>query len=177
MNLSKRKSRLISLISIILAILLVCSFAISMIGNDKVGESAVITTSSADFINTDMLFSNRQGTTVGSKVFDGDLLDQLYAKLAGNNATFADVANKARTQKDTYSNTNVRSIHSGMDSADIRTANNNKNIVVTLGGKQWIVTALTTKDNSGTSDVILTLMLKDVAYKSRWGGLGAIRQC
>ncbi|MDE6361715.1 MAG: hypothetical protein K2L53_01930, partial [Clostridia bacterium] len=56
-----------------------------------------------------------------------------------------------------------------MDSGDIRTANSNRNLVVKLGGKEWIVTALTTKDLSSDSDVILTLMLKDVAYNSKWG--------
>ncbi|MDE6870219.1 MAG: hypothetical protein K2J75_05775, partial [Clostridia bacterium] len=111
----------------------------------------------------------RVDTNVGGKVFNTLALQELYAKLAGENAEFTNVANEARKKKGTYANDSVKSIHSGMDSGDIRTANSNRNLVVKLGGKEWIVTALTTKDLSSDSDVILTLMLKDVAYNSKWG--------
>ena len=111
----------------------------------------------------------RVDSNVGGKVFNTLALQELYAKLAGENANFDAVEDNARVAKSTYSNTSVRSMHSGMDSGEIRTANGGRNIVVKLDGKEWIVTALTTKDTSSTSDVILTLMLKDYAYTSKWG--------
>ncbi|MDE5911036.1 MAG: hypothetical protein K2H24_01745, partial [Clostridia bacterium] len=135
---------------------------------EQTTQAAVI--SNADTISTDLLLPTRVDTNVGGKVFNTLALQELYAKLAGENAEFTNVENEARKKKeDTYANDSVRSIHSGMDSRDIRTANNNRNIVVKIDGKEWIVTALTTKDLSSNSDVILTLMLKDVAYNSKWG--------
>ncbi|MDE5911303.1 MAG: hypothetical protein K2H24_03115, partial [Clostridia bacterium] len=133
---------------------------------EQTTQAAVI--SNADTISTDLLLPTRVDTNVGGKVFNTLALQELYAKLAGADTTFAKVEDKAREQKSTYSNDSVKSIHSGMDSGDIRSANNNRNIVVKLGGQEWIVTALTTKDLNANSDVILTLMLKDVAYNSKW---------
>ena len=166
---SKTKSRLICLsISILLTALIVMSFALTLVGGNEIADSAVI--SNADTIATDLLMDKTtRGTTVNSTVFNGNALSALYEKLAGTGADFNAVATKARATKSTYSNTSVRSMHSGMDSGEIRTANGGRNIVVKLDGKEWIVTALTTKDTSSTSDVILTLMLKDYAYTSKWG--------
>ncbi|MDE6275915.1 MAG: hypothetical protein K2M75_05185, partial [Clostridia bacterium] len=168
MNLSKGKSKFIYLTSVVLTILLVFSVAVSMLNNNQAAEGAVI--SNADTISKDLLMSNKatRGSNVGDPVFDGNALSELYEKLAGTGATFSTVEVEARITKPTYSDSNVISIHSGMDSQDIRTANNNHNLVVKLDGTEWIVTALTTKDNGSTSDVILTLMLKDVAYDTKW---------
>ena len=165
----RTKSRLIYLsISILLAALIVMSFALTLVGGNEIADSAVI--SNADTIATDLLMDKTtRGTTVNSTVFNGNALSALYEKLAGTGADFNAVATKARATKSTYSNSSVKSMHSGMDSGEIRTANGGNNIVVKLDGKEWIVTALTTKDTSSTSDVILTLMLKDVAYNSKWG--------
>ncbi len=165
----RTKSRLIYLsISILLTALIVMSFALTLVGGNEIADSAVI--SNADTIATDLLMDKTtRGTTVNSTVFNGNALSALYEKLAGTGADFNAVATKARATKSTYSNTSVKSMHSGMDSGEIRTANGGRNIVVKLDGKEWIVTALTTKDTSSTSDVILTLMLKDVAYNSQWG--------
>ncbi len=165
----RTKSRLICLsISILLAALIVMSFALTLVGGNEIADSAVI--NNADTIATDLLMDKAtRGTTVNSTVFNGNALSALYEKLAGTGADFNTVATKARATKSTYSNTSVTSMHSGMDSGEIRTANGGRNIVVKLDGKEWIVTALTTKDTSSTSDVILTLMLKDVAYNSKWG--------
>ncbi|MDE6884793.1 MAG: hypothetical protein K2P32_03360, partial [Clostridia bacterium] len=149
----------------ILLVLLSCIFINSLQG-DKV-KAAVI--NNADTISTDLLLSTRVDSNVGGKVFNAVALQELYAKLAGENANFSAVADNAREKKDTYENDSVVSMHSGMDSGEIRTANGGRNIIVKLDGKEWIVTALTTKDTSSTSDVILTLMLKDYAYTSKWG--------
>ncbi|MDE6473938.1 MAG: hypothetical protein K2L70_02460, partial [Clostridia bacterium] len=166
----KSKSRLICLsISILLTALIVMSFAVTLVGNNEIADSAVI--NNADTIATDLLMDKAtRGTTVSSTVFNGNALSALYEKLAGAGADFNAVATKARAQKtSTFSTSSVKSMHGGMDSSEIRTANGGRNIVVKLDGKEWTVVALTTKDTSSSSDVILTLMLKDVAYNSAWG--------
>ncbi len=161
------KKRL-SLIIVSLVIILAMTVGI-FIGSvkEEITQAAVI--SNADTISTDLLLPTRVDSNVGGKVFNTLALQELYAKLAGENANFDAVEDNAREAKSTYSNTSVKSMHSGMDSGEIRTANGGRNIVVKLDGKEWIVTALTTKDTSSTSDVILTLMLKDYAYTSKWG--------
>ncbi|MDE6473738.1 MAG: hypothetical protein K2L70_01380 [Clostridia bacterium] len=166
----KSKSKLICLsISILLTALIVLSFAVTLIGSNEIADSAVI--GNADTITTDLLMDKAtRGTTVNSTVFNGNALNALYEKLAGTGADFNAVATKARAQKtSTFSTSSVKSMHGGMDSSEIRSANGGNNIVVKLDGKEWIVVALTTKDASSTSDVILTLMLKDFAYASKWG--------
>ncbi|MDE7208560.1 MAG: hypothetical protein K2O31_01625, partial [Clostridia bacterium] len=149
--------------------LIMLSFAITLIGGgNEVADGAVI--GNADTISTDLLMDkSTRGTTVNSTVFNGNALSELYEKLAGAGADFNTVATKARATKSTYTNTSVKTMHAGMDSNEIRIANGGRNIVVKLDGKEWIVVALTTKDTSSSSDVILTLMLKDVAYNSQWG--------
>ncbi len=167
MNIRRTRGKRVSLaVSIVILLVLLSCIFINSLQGDKV-KAAVI--SNADTISTDLLLPTRFDTNVGGKVFNTLALQELYAKLAGADADFNAVADNAREKKDTYANDSVKSIHSGMDSGDIRTANSNRNLVVKLGGKEWIVTALTTKDLSSDSDVILTLMLKDVAYNSKWG--------
>ena len=60
---------------------------------------------------------------------------ELYAKLAGENANFGAVADNAREKNNNYANDSVISLHAGMDSGAIRTANGGRNIVVKLDGK------------------------------------------
>ncbi|MDE6870343.1 MAG: hypothetical protein K2J75_06410, partial [Clostridia bacterium] len=163
----------ISLIIVSIVIILAMTLGI-FIGSvqEQTTQAAVI--SNADTISTDLLLPTRVDTNVGGKVFNTLALQELYAKLAGTNANFDAVADNAREKKDSYANDSVKSIHSGMDSGDIRTSNNNRNIVVKLDGKEWIVTALTTKDLSSDSDIILTLMLKDVSYNSKWANWSSL---
>ena len=171
MNFSKRKSRLLCLsVCIALSILIVLSCATLVLNNNKVAESNVI--NNADTISKDLLLdiSTRATDGVGN-TFNGNALKELYERLTGQkNASFSDVETKARdTSTKNYSDTDVKTMHSGMDSGEIRTANGGQNIVVTLDGKEWIVTALTSGGTSANNDVILTLLLKDVAYNSRFG--------
>ncbi|MDE7191667.1 MAG: hypothetical protein K2O35_04305, partial [Clostridia bacterium] len=167
MYFSKQKRIISIVICIIVIMALACSVFIGSIG--KQSTQAVVI-NNADTIATDLLMDKAtRGTTVTSSVFNGNALSELYEKLAGKGADFNAVANKARTKKSTFSETSVKSMHAGMDSGQIRTANGGRNVVVKLDGKEWTVVALSTKDTSSTSDVILTLMLKDVAYNSKWG--------
>ncbi len=167
MNIRRTRGKRVSLaVSIVILLVLLSCIFINSLQGDK-AKAAVI--NNADTISTDLLLPTRVDSNVGGKVFNAVALQELYAKLAGENANFSAVADNAREKKDTYANDSVVSMHAGMDSGAIRTANGGRNIVVKLDGKEWIVTALTTKDLSSTSDVILTLMLKDVAYNSKWG--------
>ena len=167
MNIIRTRGKRVSLaVSIVILLVLLSCIFINSLQGDK-AKAAVI--NNADTISTDLLLPTRVDSNVGGKVFNAVALQELYAKLAGENANFSAVADNAREKKDTYANDSVVSMHSGMDSGEIRTANGGRNIVVKLDGKEWIVTALTTKDTSSTSDVILTLMLKDYAYTSKWG--------
>ena len=167
MNIIRTRGKRVSLaVSIVILLVLLSCIFINSLQGDK-AKAAVI--NNADTISTDLLLSTRVDSNVGGKVFNTLALQELYAKLAGENANFSAVADNAREKKDTYANDSVVSMHSGMDSGEIRTANGGRNIIVKLDGKEWIVTALTTKDLADNSDVILTLMLKDVAYNSKWG--------
>ncbi len=169
MDIRNRKTRGIFALFVII---ILCVFFISVLSlftqNSSV-DGAVIGTGKADFIKTDLLLTSRD-TTVGGRVFNASALSELYQKITGDsNANFSTVASKAHAIKSMYSDSSVKSIHSGMTSEDIRKANTSKkNIVLTLGGKEWIVVALTSKDQTNTSDVVLTLMLKDIEYTTKW---------
>ncbi|MDE5990171.1 MAG: hypothetical protein K2H36_01135, partial [Clostridia bacterium] len=167
MDIRKRKIKGYFVLSAIVILCLCFVSAVSFFAPQNAVDGAVI--SNATKINTDLLLTSRD-TTVGGRVFNADALSELYKELgASSTATFSTVSSKAHTLKNTYSNSSVFSIHSGMTSADIRSASlSKKNIVVTLGGKEWIVVALTTKDQTSSSDVVLTLMLKDIEYTTQW---------
>ncbi len=74
-----------------------------------------------------------------SKMFDRSAMDDLYSKLGGSGATFADLSTLAAT---------------GQTALDIRGRNGGNDVFVKLGGREWMVTHLTT-DRSG--NVIATL--------------------
>ena len=175
MNIRRTRSKRVSLvvcIAILLA-MLSCIF-INSIQSDK-ANAAVI--NNADTIETDLLLDkNYRGKKSGDAVFNLNALNALYDKILGKeNATFAEIDAAANVAKSGFtpntsttdvSNAVVRSIHSGLDSQDIRDKNNNRNIIVKIDGKEWIVTTLTTAENG---HVVLTLMLKDGEYNSKWG--------
>ena len=175
MNIKTRRSRyatLIMCITLMIAIMF-CTFT-GITGKDN-ANAAVI--SNADVIQTDLMLDKAsRGKNSGDYVFNLNAIQELYDKLIDKTgATYSEVETAANAAKSGYtpntsttsiSNAVVKSIHSGMDSGDIRTKNNSRNIVVKIDGKEWIVTALTTAENN---HVILTLMLKDVAYDSKWG--------
>ncbi|MBD5086298.1 MAG: hypothetical protein HDT32_02910 [Clostridiales bacterium] len=164
---SRKRIQRISITLLSVVLILCLALCCATIGNYQSDtNAAVINSSSAYFITQDLLHSGRTDNKVGSTIFNGDALQELYEKLIGKtNATFANVESKAKAAKSTYSSSSVKSIHSGMNSEDIRNANGGQNIVVKIDNKEWIVTALTT---STDSHVILTLMLKDVEYTSVW---------
>ncbi len=171
MNIRRTRGKRVSLaVSIVILLVLLSCIFINSLQGDK-AKAAVI--SNADIIETDLLLDkNYRGSNSGDYVFNLNALNALYDKLLGKeNATFDEIDTAANVVKDNYSADSVKAIHSGLNSEDIR--NNNKkisghanNIIVKIDGKEWIVTTLTTANNG---HVVLTLMLKDVAYDSEWG--------
>ena len=171
MNIRRTRSKRVSLaVSIVILLVLLSCIFINSIQGDK-AKAAVI--NNADIIETDLLLDkNYRGSNSGDYVFNLNALNALYDKILGKeNATFDEIDTAANVAKANYSANSVKAIHSGLNSEDIR--NNNKkisgqanNIIVKIDGKEWIVTTLTTADNG---HVVLTLMLKDVAYDSEWG--------
>ena len=121
----------------------------------------VIGSGSADFIDNDLLLVDYTQRKDGM-VFNGKALDDLYTKLIGS-SDFALLEKQAKTTK--VSGKNAYLIHSGMDSQDIRGKNKGRNIVVKLGGMDWIVTSLT---SSSSNEVVLTLWLADTAYQDQF---------
>ncbi len=175
MNIRRTRGKRVSLaVSIVILLVLLSCIFINSLQGDK-AKAAVI--SNADIIETDLLLDkNYRGKKSGDYVFNLNALNALYDKILGKeNATFGEIDTAANVAKSGYtpntsttdvSNAVVKSIHSGMDSKDIRANNNNRNIIVKIDGKEWIVTTLTTADNG---HVVLTLMLKDIEYESKWG--------
>ena len=166
MNIIRTRGKRVSLaVSIVILLVLLSCIFINSLQGDK-AKAAVI--NNADIIETDLLLDkNYRGKKSGDYVFNLNALNALYDKLLGkSNATFGEIDIAANVAKANYSNNSVKAIHSGMDSQDIRSKNKNRNIVVKIDGKEWIVTTLTTAENG---HVVLTLMLKDVAYNSKWG--------
>ena len=91
------KKRL-SLIIVSLVIILAMTVGI-FIGSvkEEITQAAVI--SNADTISTDLLLPTRVDSNVGGKVFNTLALQELYAKLAGENANFDAVEDNARVKK------------------------------------------------------------------------------
>ncbi|MDE6492192.1 MAG: hypothetical protein K2L37_03480, partial [Lactobacillus sp.] len=157
MNFSKKKSRLLCLsVCIVMAIVIVLSCAISIFNNNEVANAAALNSSTADVTTTDLLLSDYTTRTDGN-VFDGKVLSSIFKKVAGDtNATYSTIEKAARN---TEGKGTALTMNSGRDATQIKSGNGNKHVVITLGGMQWTVLALTT---DADSDPILTLILTDV---------------
>ncbi|MDE6491701.1 MAG: hypothetical protein K2L37_00950, partial [Lactobacillus sp.] len=114
--------------------------------------------STADVTTTDLLLSDYTTRTDGN-VFDGKVLSSIFKKVAGDpNATYSTIEIAARN---TEGKGTGDTMNSGRDATQIKSENGNKHVVITLGGMQWTVVALSTDQDR---DPILTLYLTDVAY-------------
>ena len=154
MDIKKRKLTSIIAISLLTVLILFVS-AIFYISEPKSASAAVLNNTNSDILTNDLLLSDYTTRGDGS-VFNGNVLLDIYKRVTGNeNATYANIETDARNTSG--KNTNI-TMHSGKDAKQIKTNNKNKNIVVTLGGMQWMVTSLTTNDSN---EPVLTLWLKD----------------
>mgnify|MGYP001070974249 CR=1 FL=1 len=159
MNFSKRlKSGLCLTICLaLLSGIMLCCF-INETNENNTADATAISPTTGEYINTDLLLSDYT-TRKDGKVFNNNVLREIYQKVAGYK-DITDVSTVANVAKSGGTN-----IHSGLNSAEIRSKNGNRNVVITLGGMKWIVTSLSSKDGG---DPILTLMLADVAENSQW---------
>ncbi len=158
MNIRRTRSKRVSLVVciVILLAILSCLF-LNNVHTEEKANAAAIGSYPTD-VNTDLLLQGYESRNDGI-VFNANVLEEIYKKVA-KETTIEGVtieANKAKT-----GNTNI---HSGLNSEEIRTNNGGNNLIITLGGKRWIVTSLSTKDGG---EPILTLMLADVVETSKW---------
>ena len=86
-----------------------------------------------------------------SDKFNQKVVEKLYTALGGSNVTGTDFQDKFTCLKNWAS--------SPKTSQDFRNNNGSSNVIVTLGGKQWVATYLT----QAGGNLVLTLMLADVA--------------
>ena len=195
---TRERRRISVLLSVLLILCVVTSFALVSQINMKADAAKVNPSDETGIIPIGELLSSKRGdsaTTVGDKsIFNIDTLTALFNALSGQlaDATLQDVIDemaKAKyndtkagdntyipnTSSNDYSNAYVGSIHYGMNAQDIRDLTGGKNIEVTFGGQVWNVVALTSTGTSAdvaAGDVVLTLMLKDPIdnYKTYWNG-------
>ena len=121
-----------------------CVGAVFSFSNNKVEASA----STANTVAVGELTFAGYANHDKNKVFDSDKLAELYGKLVGTTtATYADVAALGTKT-----------------SADFRTANGGKDVLVTFGGFQWTVTYLTQE----SGNVVLDLWLAESTDTSMW---------
>ncbi len=111
------------------------------------------------------LLINSDGTRVGTKAFNGKNLTKLYERLAGKEgASYDDVRLAAL---DTTADTTGIGLKSGKTSKQLREYENNlnKDTIVTIGSKKWVVTSLTVDENG---DVIATMWEHDADESIKW---------
>ncbi|MDE7190863.1 MAG: hypothetical protein K2O35_00090, partial [Clostridia bacterium] len=159
MNFSKRlkKGLYLSICFAILSSMILCCF-ISETSTNNITEAIAISPSTGEYVNTDLLLDDYTTRNDG-KVFNNNVLREVYKKVTG----YTDISNVRSVAN--VAKSGVTNIHSGLNSAEIRGKNDNKNLVITLGGMKWIVTSLSTKDGG---EPILTLFLADSIEKTEW---------
>ena len=195
---TRERRRISVLLSVLLILCVVTSFALVSQINMKADAAKVNPSDETGIIPIGELLSSKRGdsaTAVGDKsIFNIDSLTKLFNALTGKtaDATLQDVKDEMakaqynsgkagdgtytpNTSSTDYSNAFVGSIHYGMNSEDIRSVTGGNNIEVTFGGQVWNVVALTTTGTSAdvsAGDVVLTLMMKNPldGYRTNWNG-------
>ncbi|MDE6551045.1 MAG: hypothetical protein K2M44_06080, partial [Clostridia bacterium] len=149
---SAKKYKSVSAIcaAIVIALVLLCYSFISPDNIDDVfafyNDDDVL----EDAIDIGNIVLNNYDERTDGKVFNSDVMKTLYALLTGD---------EAKSEID-----DVEALDT-LTAADLRTHNNNKDIVLTLDDKKWTVTHLT-KDRSGNT--IVTLWLAYAQDKHQW---------
>ena len=159
-KLRRRKGIIYAVISIVIALSLIVGFTAAVQGtSEDIADAAVI----SDTLDLGDLLLEDYKTRTDGNVFNGNVLEKLFDKLTpqGTAGTLANVTTQANTP-DTRA-TGI-TMHNGIASDTIRSYNaasgaTGQNLIVTLGGLEWIVTSLTTETQNG--DPIVTLWLKD----------------
>ncbi|MBD5099903.1 MAG: hypothetical protein HDT29_01170, partial [Clostridiales bacterium] len=107
---------------------------------------------------------NSQATDLGNLLLNGYENDATGTGYVFNGDVFWKLVEKV-TDSANYNKNNIGTLSAVKTSADFRRKNNNKDIVVTIGGKQWVATYLSTNTNG---DPILTFWLANNATTSTW---------
>ncbi|MDE6605155.1 MAG: hypothetical protein K2K85_03930 [Clostridia bacterium] len=108
---------------------------------------ALIDSTKAKYVDELTITGDAKGA--GGKVFDGGKLNELYRLLLGDSATYADIVTAASTTRSTPAG-GVGGLTVGKNASDFA-----NNVVVKMGGINWIATVLTVDKSNG--DVVLTL--------------------
>ncbi|MCX4362861.1 MAG: hypothetical protein OSJ74_05720, partial [Clostridia bacterium] len=115
---------------------------------------------------SDDLLNKNYSSIENKKYFNADVLSQLYEKLLGKGADYAQVETASKKTK-----SGIENIHSGLNSYEIRGKNGGSDVVLKLAGINWIVTSLTSDSDN---NAILTLWLEDSTFSSEWGKVAAL---
>lgn len=134
---SRYRSYYILIVAAILIAVTMCFCLISFSNMDYVSAFTASNIKDNSIDVGDILLDGYENRSDG-KVFDGDAMTLLYEKLTGKRGANLSDVNAAGT----------------LTSADMRSKNENKDIILTMCGLQWTVTHLT-KDRSG--NIIATL--------------------
>ncbi len=137
---------------VIVAVLLCCCFVSFNNINDVFAFTTSNITSGAVDVG-DILLEGYADRADG-KVFNGESMAALYAKLTGSAA-----------KNDISDVDNLLQDIEAVTAADIRAKNGNKDIVLTMDGQKWTVAHLT-KDRTGNT--IATLWLANASEWSKW---------
>ncbi|MBD5100336.1 MAG: hypothetical protein HDT29_03545, partial [Clostridiales bacterium] len=152
MNIKTRKLKGYIALSILLILCLIMASAMTFYAPNNDAEAIAVEnmdSQAADLGN--LLLDGYENDTTGTgKVFNGDVFWKLVEKV---------------TDSTSYNKNNIDTLTAVKTSADFRSKNGNKDIVVTIDGKQWIATYLST-NTSG--DPILTFWLANNETTSTW---------
>ena len=166
MNFSKRINRGLCLtvcIALLLSIVFCCLIDWTNTKNDVV-DAATLSSKVSVGKGDDLLLDDYDTRSDGN-VFNGNVLSDLYVKLLGEGMSYNDVAQEAKKTRGGALN---GEIHSGIDSSQIRDRNKvdgvGTNVVVKLGGLEWIVTSLSTAGNTP----IVTLLLANNLFSCKF---------
>ncbi len=137
--------------SILLIYIIVISFFYVLEFN-KDSANALTDSTKAEYVDELTVTGNGQGAV--GKVFNRIKLDELYGLLLGDNATYADIVTAANEKRSTPAG-GIGGLAVGKNASDF-----SNNVVVKIGGINWIATVLTVDKANG--DVVLTLWRENI---------------
>ncbi len=154
MDIRKKKINIYLTVAILLIAMLFCSVCVIMDSNKTTHAIIAEDIESQSTNLSEILLAGYENSTTG-KVFSGDVFWELVSQISG----------EKNPNKGTLDNLTMPKT-----SADFRTNNNElgngtKDVVLQIGGKQWIATYLST---NSSGDPILTLWLANSEILSSW---------
>ena len=156
MNIKTRKLKGYIALTLLIVVCMLIASAMNFFAPNNDAEA--ITTANMDSQATNLgnlLIEGYENDTTGTgNVFDGDVFWKLVEMVSGGGS---------------YNKNNIDTLSAVKTSADFRSKNDGKDVVVTIDGKQWIATYLSTAaDGPHKGDPILTFWLANNATASTW---------